>query len=192
MDMRLGTPVEGTDGRIGHLSTVVIDPQTDDINSIVVTAEGTGNVDRLVAESHVREIHEDRLVVDLSKHEFFDLPAFTRPRYVNPDAVKLNTTTSVVNERAGWHYALTGHVPSGMAACPRDMPVHDADGKRIGKLDWLVIDAEHDHVSHIVLSEGHLFTKKDIAVPVAHVTSLSDGRATLDLTADEVEALPPV
>lgn len=190
MDVRLGTPVEGTDGRIGQVTSLVIDPQTGEINSIVVRAEGTSTVDRVVPRSSITAYHADRIAVDVTRRDFFELPAYTGTRYVDPDALKVNTTVSVVNEQPGWHYAETHHVPSGMASCPRDMPVLDADGRRIGKLDWFIIDSERDHVSHIVLSEGHLFRKKDVAVPVGHIASLEGEQARLDLTADEVDKLP--
>lgn len=190
MKMRLGTRVDGSDGELGHVTTAVIDPATDDVAWLVVTARGTSALDRLVPEARITQVHEDHIQTDLSTHEFFGLPAFTRPRYVDPDTVGLRTESSFLDERAGWHYAVTEHVPPGMATCSRGMPVIDANGTQVGKLDWMIIDPEHDHVSHFVLSEGHLFTKHEVAVPVRNVASLEGGTVTLDLTAEEVEALP--
>ena len=50
--------------------------------------------------------------------------------------------------------------------------------------------ADH-HVIHVLLDEGHLWGKKEVAIPISAVTDVDDG-VQLSLTRDEVAELSPV
>jgi PRC-barrel domain len=76
------------------------------------------------------------------------------------------------------------------------VPVEATDGK-IGEVEGLVIDAGTHQVTHILLREGHLWGRKDVAVPMSAVKDPgqadSDPDALrLSLTKQEVGELPPV
>ena len=81
-------------------------------------------------------------------------------------------------------------VPAGEVAVRRGEHVHAADGP-IGRVRGLVIDPGDHHVTHVLLDEGHLWGKKEVAIPIGAVTGLSDG-VRLSLSRDEVRDLPPV
>ena len=61
----------------------------------------------------------------------------------------------------------------------------------IGHVDGLVIDPASHHVTHVLLQEGHLWGRKEVAIPISAVTSTDDG-IWLSLTKHQVGALPPV
>jgi len=46
-------------------------------------------------------------------------------------------------------------------------------------------------VTHVLLQEGHLWGRKEVAIPISAVTSIEDG-IQLSITKQEVEDLPPV
>ena len=69
-------------------------------------------------------------------------------------------------------------------------PVHATDG-HIGHVEGLVIDPRNHHVTHVLLQEGHLWGRKEVAIPISAVTDVVDG-IRLSLTKQEVEDLPPV
>jgi hypothetical protein len=46
-------------------------------------------------------------------------------------------------------------------------------------------------VTHILLKEGHLWGRKQVAIPVSAITSVADG-IRLSITKKQVEGLPPV
>ena len=68
--------------------------------------------------------------------------------------------------------------------------VHAADGD-IGQVEGLVIDPRNHHVTHVLLQEGHLWGRKELAIPISAVTSVNGG-IRLNITKHEVQDLPPV
>ena len=68
--------------------------------------------------------------------------------------------------------------------------VHATDG-HIGKVQGLVIDPESHHVTHVLLQEGHLWGRKEVAIPIGAVTGVDDG-IRLNITKQQVQDLPPV
>ncbi len=81
-------------------------------------------------------------------------------------------------------------VPLGEVDVRRGDHVRATDGD-IGKVQGLVIDAANHHVTHVLLQEGHLWGRKEVAIPISAVTDVSDG-IQLNLTRQQVEDLPPV
>jgi sporulation protein YlmC with PRC-barrel domain len=82
-------------------------------------------------------------------------------------------------------------VPLGEVAVHRDDPVHATDGS-IGRVQGLVIDPRTQHVTHVLLQEGHLWGRKEVAIPIKAVTEVSDEGIKLSLAKHEVQDLPPV
>jgi hypothetical protein len=54
----------------------------------------------------------------------------------------------------------------------------------------LVVDPETEHVTHVLLQEGHLWGRKQVAIPIGVVTELDDGIG-LSISKREVGQLPP-
>ena len=72
----------------------------------------------------------------------------------------------------------------------RGQPVQATDGD-IGRVQGLVIDPGSRHVTHVLLQEGHLWGRKEVAIPISAVASTSDG-ILLKITKQDVHDLPPV
>ncbi|HET9975448.1 MAG TPA: hypothetical protein VFQ68_44955, partial [Streptosporangiaceae bacterium] len=64
------------------------------------------------------------------------------------------------------------------------------DGE-IGRVEGFAVDPVHHEVTHILLKEGHLWGRKEVAIPVSAVVSLDAG-IQLSLTKKQVEELPPL
>jgi hypothetical protein len=85
------------------------------------------------------------------------------------------------------------HVPAGEIQVRRGEHVHATDGL-IGRVRGLVVDPadhHHHHVTHVLLDEGHLWSLKQVAVPIGSVTGVDHG-VRLDLTKGQVRDLPPI
>ena len=54
-----------------------------------------------------------------------------------------------------------------------------------------MIDRTSHHATHLLLEEGHLWGRKQVAIPIGSVTGV-DGGIHLDLSKQQVEDLPPV
>jgi len=81
-------------------------------------------------------------------------------------------------------------VPAGEVAIRRGEQVHATDGE-IGRVQGLVIDRGSCHVTHVLLQEGHLWGRKDVAVPIGSVASTVGG-IRLTIAKHEVQDLPPI
>src|SRR6202012_2658160 len=81
-------------------------------------------------------------------------------------------------------------IPDGKVDVRRGDQVQATDGD-IGRVQGLVIDRRSPHVTHVLLQEGHLWGRKEVAIPVSAVASTSDG-IRLRISKHEVQDLPPV
>ena len=87
--------------------------------------------------------------------------------------------------------SIEDRVPAGEVEVRRGEHVHASDGS-IGRVQGLVVDPADHRVTHVLLQEGHLWGKHDVAIPIGAVTDVSAGGVQLSLSKDEVRALPPV
>ena len=69
--------------------------------------------------------------------------------------------------------------------------MHATDGP-IGRVQGLVIDADSHHVTHVLLQEGHVWDRKEVAIPIGAVTEVNDDSIRINITKQQVGDLPPV
>ena len=115
------------------------------------------------------------------------------PRYPLGGGVgKVMTGPSEVGGSALLEARVVSHdrVPVGGVQIRRGQHVHATDGD-IGRVRGLVGDAHDDRVTHVLLQEGHLWGRKDVAIPIAAVVSVIDG-IELALSKDDVRDLPEI
>ena len=89
------------------------------------------------------------------------------------------------------HYTPTvtsDNVPEGETEAVRHERIHATDGE-IGRLKGFAVDPADHRVTHVLLREGHLWGRREIAIPVSAVASLDDG-IRLNITKKQVEDLP--
>ena len=80
-------------------------------------------------------------------------------------------------------------VPLGEAEVGPGEHVHALDGE-IGRVQGFLVDPGDHRLTHVLLQEGHLWGRKEVAIPVSAVTGVEDG-IRLNLTKKQVEDLPP-
>jgi hypothetical protein len=80
-------------------------------------------------------------------------------------------------------------VPAGETQVRPGEHVHALDGE-IGLVQGLLVDPEDHRVTHVLLREGHLRGRKQVAIPVSAIESVTDG-IRLNITKEQVGNLPP-
>lgn len=80
--------------------------------------------------------------------------------------------------------------PLGEVTIRRDDPVRASDGE-IGRVAGLVIGDKTSEVTHVLLQEGHLWGKKDVAIPIKSVKRVA-GVVEVSLSKHELENLPEI
>jgi sporulation protein YlmC with PRC-barrel domain len=81
-------------------------------------------------------------------------------------------------------------VPAGEVQVRRGDRVQATDG-HIGHVQGLVVDRPSGQVTHVLLQEGHLWGRRQVAIPISAVAGTGDG-IELTITKQEVQDLPPV
>jgi sporulation protein YlmC with PRC-barrel domain len=66
--------------------------------------------------------------------------------------------------------------------------VRAADGE-IGRVQGFLVDLDDHQVTHVLLQEGHLWGRKEVAIPMTAVAGIDDG-IQLHITKQQVENLP--
>ena len=196
---KIGAHVDATDGRCGRLTRVIFDPVADALTHLVVEPGHHEELARLVPIDLVAHIEGDRVRLHCTREQFEQLDEAEDLQFLpaDPDA------TGYGNHASNWpYYGLgtpLGHhheamfidrVPLGEVQIRRGDHVHARDGW-IGAVQGLVVDPADHHVTHVILQEGHVWGRKQVAIPIG-AADRGVGELRVDLTKDEIEALPPV
>jgi sporulation protein YlmC with PRC-barrel domain len=204
----IGAEVNCTDGPCGTVTRVIVDPLSRALTHLVVEPRHQLGVGRLVplelASTAGGTVSLDCTLAEfdkLSRAEETEFLPGSSPGYAAEEVLAwpyyglggmglggfgldgglgLETGNVVVHEK----------VPLGEVSVRRGQPVHATDGE-IGKVQGLVIDTSDHHVTHVLLQEGHLWGRKEVAIPIGAVAGTSDG-IRLKITKQEVQDLPPV
>jgi len=82
-------------------------------------------------------------------------------------------------------------IPKGEVEVRRSSLVTSKDGHDLGHVEAFIVDGE-GKVTHFVLEHGHLWGRRDIAIPIGSVAEIKTDEVTVSLTKDEVGTLPAV
>ena len=192
----IGAEVSCSDGACGKLSRVVVDPVARAVTHLIVEPRRGHEPPRLVpvglASSAAGEIR-----LDCTSAEFDVLDPAEETQFIaaDEDVPNYRPTDTVFWPHYGYRGARGGlatsdSIPPGEVEVKRGEPVHASDG-HIGQVDGLVIDPDSHRVTHVVLQEGHLWGRKDVAIPVSAVTRVSD-HIEVGLSKQQVQDLPPI
>jgi sporulation protein YlmC with PRC-barrel domain len=203
----IGAQVTCNDGTCGDLRRVVVDPIARTLTHLVVEPKGIARSGRLVP-IEIAEADAEGIRLRCSTAEFdaleeaeetrFLLDSDGGPGYDNGEvfAWPYYGLGAGIGSLGGREPALPpavvyDRVPVGEVDMRRGDPVHASDGD-IGKVQGLVIDSADHHVTHVLLQEGHLWGKKDVAIPIGAVSEVGTAGILLSLSRDEVRDLPAV
>ncbi|HVT42366.1 MAG TPA: PRC-barrel domain-containing protein [Acidimicrobiales bacterium] len=200
----IGSPAACSDGPCGTVTRVVVDPVARELTHLVVEPTHRSGLARLVPLARVTA-GIDGVALQLTLAEFDALPQAEENDFLPGGS---GYEDYEAHEAYYWPYygiegagldptvanasAIVTHdtLPPGEVGVKRGDRVHAIDGE-IGRVEGLVVDTQHGHVSHVLLQEGHLWGRKDVAIPVASIEQMTDG-ITVSMTKQEIGDLPAV
>jgi|SRR5450631_1635416 hypothetical protein len=213
-DFVIGASVSCSDGLCGKVTRVVINPVAQTVTHLVIEPEHRQGLGRLVPLDLVTGEAED-LRLDCTIAEFQQLDSAEDTQFIpgssgyaayGPDQVVAWPYYGLgggVGDPGGLGMGPAGSdipgvsqtvtydaVPPGEVSVRRGEHVHATDGD-IGRVQGLVIEPGSHHVTHVLLQEGHLWGRKDVAIPISVVSRTDDG-IRLSITKKQVEDLPAV
>ena len=196
----IGADVNCTDGHCGEVIRVVVNPAAEVVTHLVVEPTHREGLGRLVPLDLV-DVDADSGEVSLrcSIEEFGKLEAAEEMHFLPGAGLYEGYAASQVFALPYYGLGLgnitppivTDTLPTGEVGIRRGQQVQATDGG-IGRVQGLVIDRATHHVTHVLLQEGHLWGRKDVAIPISAVTGIEGGDINLTLTKQEVEDLPAV
>jgi len=186
----IGADVSCSDGACGKVTRVVVDPVARTVTHLVV--EPKHLADATAGEIRLRCTLADFGKLDPAEETQF-LPGTPGYPGYDPEQVLWMPYYSMGMGMGGNYIPLTATydtVPLDEVEVRRGEHVHATDG-HIGKVQGLVIDPDSHRVTHVLLQEGHLWGRKEVAIPIGAVTGVDDG-IRLNITRQQVQDLPPV
>jgi hypothetical protein len=217
----IGAEVSCTDGVCGHVSRVVIDPVAQTMTHLVVESRDRRVAGRLVPLDLLVPSSTDEIRLRCPITEFHTLDAAEEthflpggsgyPGYSHVQAMSWPYFSAGVGmggmgigglgmgslAMGGGGIAIhpaetvtNDTLPVGEVSIRRGERVHATDGE-VGRVQGLVIAGPGRRVTHILLQEGHLWGRKEVAIPIGNLAGVTDG-IHLDITKQQVEDLAAV
>ena len=198
----LGSAAECSDGYRGQVRAAVLDPAAGTVTHLVVEPEGRSGLARLVPLD-LADVAPGEIRLRCTEAEFRDLEAaeqtlaeftldYEVPVQLLPSGWR--GTSDLVAEGDAIpripEKETIDVVPPGEVEERRGGHVHATDGD-IGQIRALRIDPASRQVTHVLVREGHLLGRKEVAVPFSSVAGFDDDGIRLSITRQQVRDLPP-
>ena len=192
MDMHLNAHVECSDGKVGRLENIILNPKTERVTYLVVRGNDLQNTERLVPEKVVKEATHDTVFLSINKKKFEGMKNFIQEEYIP------SNITLYMAEQAGWDMGTPAAVfvereavPAGGLIVHKGAKVFATDG-HAGKVDDFLVEKKTGRITHLIMLEGHLWGKKDVSIPVNQIDRYEDGNVYLTIDKSSVEDLPVI
>lgn len=187
----MGARASCSDGFCGEVRRTILDPAARTVTHLVIQpghhnaegrlvpielADATGVEIRLrctLAEFDRLAPAEDVEVVDDEYGGGYS-PAEAVLGYGNAGMMRAGGSASGMGLGHRTPVVVSHAVPLGETEVERHESVHAVDGE-IGRVEGFVVDPADHQVTHILLQEGHLWGRKEVAIPVSAVASLDAG-----------------
>jgi len=88
-------------------------------------------------------------------------------------------------------YEKIEHIPPGEKGIHRGASIYATDGK-VGLVDEFLISPVDNHISHLVLREGHLWGQKLVTIPVSEIDRIETDHVYLKINKQAIEKLPVI
>jgi sporulation protein YlmC with PRC-barrel domain len=199
----MGARANCSDGFCGEVTRMIIDPAARMITHLVVEPKHRRQPGRLVPLELIDSARgEIRLRCSVAEFDRLDLAEQTE--FVQEDGGgDLSGEAGPVQGAGGGplsgmgtpigipHAARTtvqDAVPKGEMEVGHDEGVHALDGE-VGRIRGFLLDPGTGQVTHVLLQEGHLWGRKEVAIPMSAVKGIDYG-VRLNITKQQVGDLP--
>jgi sporulation protein YlmC with PRC-barrel domain len=214
----IGSEATCSDGVCGEVTRVVVDPLLQVVTHIVVEPKHRSGLGKLVPLDLIESTEGDvRLRCSLAEFDRLDPAEETHlipggnggyggyrpgqalywPYYGLGGGVVGGGVGGIMGNGVGMGVAdvsqpvVSDTLPLGEVAVHRGDQVHATDAD-VGQVQGLVVDLRTRHVSHVLLQEGHLWGRKEVAIPIGAVAAMDPSGIQLSLSKDEIADLPAV
>jgi len=195
MDISIDAKVICSDGLFGRTTQLIIRPTSEEITHLVVSNESFPQVQYLVPIVQIAESTPEEIRLNCSIQELSTLPVFDKIEFI---------PSSFAGSAGGpymmWPYFFPAatyitleneQIPADELAIRRGASVEALDG-HVGRVDEFLINPLNDHITHLVMREGHFWGQKDVTIPMSQIERFEENAVYLKLNKEDIEKLPAI
>jgi sporulation protein YlmC with PRC-barrel domain len=194
MKISLNSRVSCTDGLSGRVVQVIVNPATRKVTHLAVEESKVPHIERLVPVGYIVNTSGDLVNLDCTRQELSRMKPLIEAEFVWAEFPEFDESCPymllpyVIPVRiAANHKSLP---PGDLCIC-RGARVQASDG-RVGWVDEFAVVPTNGEITHLLLREGHLWGRKEVAIPVSAIERIEEKAVYLNLNRRAVEALPAV
>ncbi len=187
-EFAIGATASCSDGLCGEVSRLIVDPATRSVTHLVIEPKHRRERGRLVPLDLVDTTTGGvRLRCTIAEFDKLD-PAEETELLVDDGGTGIGGMPAPMGIPHASRTDVQDVVPVGETEVGRGEYVHAVDGE-IGQVEGFLVDPDDHRVTHVLLQEGHLWGRKEVAIPMSAVTGVEDG-IRLNITKKQIEDLP--
>ncbi len=197
--------VQCIDGVVGRSTYVIINPITHQITHVVVKSMWLPFLEYEVPIDQVDRTTPDLIMLKCTWEELKKMEPFEYEEYIHtelPDYERwrddlvlwpyvVSPSGSVNEEVDAYIPVKQKNQPQGEIAVRRGAKVRAIDGY-VGQVDELLVDSTNMHVTHLVMRDRHIFSHREITIPVSQIDRVDEDTVYMKLDRQSIEGLPTV
>ena len=202
MDIPLNVKVHCVDGDCGKTATIILNPVTTEITHVVVKDR---HREFMVPLALVSDSSSDLVTLNMKREELARQMPFVRTQFVGQELLDEGydaATVAAEMDTVMWPYdslddsyldmyLQVEQIPHDELAIHRGAHVEATDG-HIGTVDEFIVNPENNHITYLVLKEGHLWGKKSVTIPISDIERIEQDTVFLKLDKETVKSLPAI
>ncbi len=202
--LRIGANTSCTDGARGEVSRIIVNPAAREVTHLVVEPEHRHGparfvpidlVDTATSQTRLRctlaEFQALQPAQEAESVRDLDPTGHGHPYYAPGDRLQMRYQMLPHNPAKAPQQVTVDSVPSGEVGIRRELTVCGTDDE-IGQVRGLLVEPGGHQITHVLLQEGHVLGRKEVAIPIGAVTKFGTMMIHLSLTKHQVGNLPPV
>ena len=199
MEIPVSAKVSSTAGNYGNVTSLLVNPATNQVTHLVVKEHGLLGQERMVPIQYVGESQPDKISLRLSPESLHHMENFDNVSYQGGED---SFDTALVEQYFSHPFVIPDYdaedehyyihienIPPGELAVHAAAQVYAADGP-LGKITGFLVSAADDRISHLVMQAGHLRGRRQITVPVSAIDHIALDGIYLRLNKAAVSELP--
>jgi hypothetical protein len=191
VEYEIGASVQCIDGSAGRIVALIANPVKLELAHLAVEADHPAGA-RLVPVGLVRAATDAGIELGCSLTELSRLPEFHDVEFI-PNVFGYGDPAATLampayGLREGSVPSIIDRIPPGEVEIRRNDYLQATDGV-IGRVEGLVVDGE-GHITHVLLREGHVWNRKEVAIPIDSIEKIDADGIHVRLSKHELANLP--
>ncbi|MBW2659398.1 MAG: PRC-barrel domain-containing protein [Deltaproteobacteria bacterium] len=184
-----------SDGRLGRLTSVIVDTKKKRVTHLVVRDMDSHDKKYLVPSRWIKDTTPELILLNATKSEVRALDTAEENDFTQ---VEVSGYTSDPRITELWPHLVKKHkvfaakrqqMNIGETSINLNSKVRAIDG-RIGEVDEFIVDHSTWQITHLVIRKGLPWDKKQVSIPITAIDNIEDNQIFLNLKKEEIKKLP--